>query len=212
MAGFVGTGKKIVAIGRNYVKHAMELNNPVPSEPFWFLKPTTSYVTAGKPVIIPRGVDEIHHEVELGVVIGRGGKNIKSEEALSHVAGYCLAFDMTVRTWQDKAKQKGLPWTACKGFDSSLPVGSFLHKDLVKDPSNLTLWCKVNQVERQRGSTSLMIFPIPQLISAISSVHTLEEGDLILTGTPEGVGPVRRGDVLQGGIEELDVKVEFQVE
>eukprot|EP00873_Tetraselmis_striata_P026564 jgi/Tetstr1/446828/TSEL_034308.t1 len=206
-------GRKVVAIGRNYRLHAQELNNEVPTAPFWFLKPTSSYVRAGSPIVIPDRLEELHHETELGVVIGTPGRRIPASSAMEHVAGYCLALDMTARQWQAAAKAKGLPWTAAKGFDTSLPVGDFIDKGAVADPHALTLWCAVNGDMRQRGSTSGMLFSVPQLIAAVSAVHTLEAGDLILTGTPEGVGPVRRGDVITAGIEGHDAAgVSFNVE
>ncbi|KAG6836789.1 hypothetical protein H0H93_003210 [Arthromyces matolae] len=121
-ATFVQRGKKIVAIGRNYAAHAKELNNPTPKEPFFFLKPTTSYVESGGRVEIPRGIIA-HHEVELGLVIGKGGRNISEANATSHVAGYTLAVDMTARNLQDKVKKAGLPWSAAKGFDTFTPIG-----------------------------------------------------------------------------------------
>mmetsp|Transcript_8486 Transcript_8486/g.20377 ORF Transcript_8486/g.20377 Transcript_8486/m.20377 type:complete len:130 (+) Transcript_8486:416-805(+) len=128
------------------------------------------------------------------------------------VGGYCLALDMTARRWQSEAKALGLPWTASKAFDTSLPHGIFLHTSSVSDPMNLTLWLKVNGVEKQRGNTQQMIWSIPELISAVTEVHTLEVGDLLLTGTPAGVGPVRRGDQITAGIEELGYKMSFRVE
>jgi len=199
MSNFLRSGKKIVAIGRNYVEHAKELNNAVPKEPFFFLKPTTSYVTTGGKVEIPRGT-VVHHEVELGVIIGRGGRDITSQQALSHIAGYALAIDMTARNMQDAVKKKGLPWAAAKGFDTFTPISQFIPVDSVPDPHNLRLWLKIDGETRQDGTTADMIFPIPRLIEHVSSIMTLEEGDLLLTGTPSGVGPVRPGDNITAGL------------
>lgn len=193
MAAFVRNGKKIVAIGRNYVDHVKELNNAIPKEPFFFLKPTTSYLPSGGNVEIPRGIIA-HHEVELGLVIGKGGRDISQENADSHIAGYALAVDMTARNFQDEVKKKGLPWSAVKGFDTFTPISSFVPKSEVTDPHNLKLWLKVNGQFKQNGVTSHMIFRIPRLIEHISSIMALEEGDLILTGTPSGVGPLSIGD------------------
>ncbi|KAG6888370.1 hypothetical protein C0992_008672 [Termitomyces sp. T32_za158] len=192
-AAFVQRGKKIVAIGRNYAAHAKELNNPTPKEPFFFLKPTSSYVPSGGCVEIPRGIIA-HHEVELGLVIGKGGRDIPHTTAPTHVAGYTLAVDMTARNLQDKVKKMGLPWSAAKGFDTFTPIGPFIPKSTVPDPHSLRLSLKINGVLKQDGVTSDMIFRIPRLIEHISSIMTLEEGDLILTGTPEGVGQVVPGD------------------
>lgn len=208
---FATLGRKVVAIGRNYRMHAEELKNPVPSAPFWFLKPPSAYVLPGASIVLPEGVESIHHEVELGVVVGRRCKNVDEQHALDNVAGYCVALDMTARCWQDAAKKKGLPWTAAKGFDTSLPVGPFIPASNVPDPMALTLWCRVNGVMRQRGTTADMLFSVPQLISVVSKVHTLEEGDLLLTGTPAGVGPVAAGDSIEVGIEELATTASFSI-
>ncbi|KAF9495809.1 hypothetical protein BDN71DRAFT_1488768 [Pleurotus eryngii] len=208
-------GKQIVAIGRNYAEHAKELNNKVPKEPFFFLKPTSSYVFNGGNVEIPDGI-VAHHEVELGVVIGRTGRDVSQADAESLIAGYALAVDMTARNLQDQVKKRGLPWSAAKGFDTFTPIGEFIAKSAIQDPHNLNLalkvcsqaglWCahvnatatlKINGVVKQDGSTSDMIFQIPQLIEHITSIMTLAPGDLILTGTPSGVGPVAAGDQIE---------------
>ncbi|KAJ7080424.1 hypothetical protein B0H15DRAFT_857080 [Mycena belliarum] len=196
MATFARQGRKIVAIGRNYAEHIKELNNTAPKEPFFFLKPTTSYVSSGGKVEIPSGIIA-HHEVELGVVIGKGGRDIAQADAESHVAGYALAVDMTARNLQDQVKKRGLPWSAAKGFDSFTPIGSFIPKDKIPDPYSLNLSLKINGAFKQNGSTADMIFKIPRLIEHISSIMTLEEGDLVLTGTPSGVGQVSPGDSVQ---------------
>ncbi|KAI0797487.1 hypothetical protein C8Q75DRAFT_738347 [Abortiporus biennis] len=192
-AAFARQGKKIVAIGRNYVDHVKELKNAVPKEPFFFLKPTTSYLPSGGKLEIPRGI-LAHHEVELGVVIGKGGRDITQTEAESHIAGYALAVDMTARNLQDEVKKKGLPWSAAKGFDGFTPISSYIPKSAVSDPHSLKLQLKINGAIKQDGSTSDMLFRIPRLIEHVSSIMTLEEGDLILTGTPAGVGAVVPGD------------------
>jgi len=163
-------------------------------------------------VKIPQGLDTIDYETELAVVIGKTAKDVPPEAAMQHVGGYCLTLDMTARQWQTEAKAKKLPWTAAKCFDTSLPHGSFVPFEEIRDPHDLTLWLCVNGEEKQRGNTSHMIFHIPELLSVISRVHTLEPGDLILTGTPAGVGPVRRGDVMTAGIEELKLSMRFPVD
>ncbi|KAI6103592.1 hypothetical protein EDD16DRAFT_1561073 [Pisolithus croceorrhizus] len=192
-AQFVRRGRKIVAIGRNYSEHIKELGNTRPKEPFFFLKPTTSYVSSGGKIEIPRGIIA-HHEVELGLVIGKGGREISPEAAESHIAGYALAIDMTARNMQDEVKKKGLPWSAAKGFDTFTPIGAFIPKSTILDPHDLRLSLKINGITKQNGTTADMIFRIPLLIEHISSIMTLEEGDLVLTGTPSGVGPVAPGD------------------
>ncbi|TFY63155.1 hypothetical protein EVJ58_g3406 [Rhodofomes roseus] len=184
---------QIVAIGRNYAEHIKELSNDAPKEPMFFLKPTTSYLPSGGNVEIPRGV-AAHFEVELGLVVGRTGRDITQAEADSHIAGYALAVDMTARNMQDVVKKKGHPWSAVKGFDTFTPISTYIPKSAVSDPNNLQLTLKVNGVTKQDGNTNQMIFKIPRMVEHISSIMTLESGDLVLTGTPSGVGPLAPGD------------------
>ncbi|XP_071807491.1 oxaloacetate tautomerase FAHD1, mitochondrial-like [Asterias amurensis] len=202
LSRFVETGRKIVCVGRNYAAHASELGNPLPAEPLIFLKPTTAFITEGTPIKAPPGCKNLHHEVELGVVISQPGSNIPESSAMDHVGGYALALDMTARDFQDAIKKKGAPWTLAKMFDTSCPVSGFLAKEKIPDPQNLQLWLKVNGETRQDGNTKDMIFTIPILLSYISKYITLQEGDLILTGTPSGVGPVSSGDVITCGLRE----------
>ncbi|KAL1761337.1 hypothetical protein FB107DRAFT_255191, partial [Schizophyllum commune] len=190
---------QIVAIGRNYAEHIKELNNAAPKEPFFFLKPTSSYISSGGKLEIPRGVIA-HHEVELGLVIGQRARDVKQADAHSVIAGYALAVDMTARNVQDAVKKKGLPWSTAKGFDTFTPVGDFIVKSAVANPDDLRLWLKVNGAFKQNGTTADMIFKIPRLIEHITSIMTLEEGDLVLTGTPSGVGPVNPGDKIECGL------------
>ncbi|KAI4364457.1 hypothetical protein MLD38_020547 [Melastoma candidum] len=203
-------GTKIVAVGRNYVAHAKELGNPVPKEPVLFLKPTSSYVTDGGTIEVPHPLESLHHEVELAVVIGRKARDVAESAAMDHVAGYAVALDMTAREIQASAKAAGLPWTVAKGQDTFTPISSVLDKSAVPDPDNLELWLKVDDEVKQKGSTSDMMFKIPYLVSHISSIMTLFEGDVILTGTPEGVGPVKIGQRITAGITGL-IDVHFNV-
>jgi len=212
LARFVELGKKIIGIGRNYAAHAKELGNEAPSKPFFFLKPTTSYVTPPNLIEIPTG-SEVHHEVELGVVIGAKGKNIPVERALDYIGGYALALDLTCRTSQAEAKAKSLPWSEAKGRDGFCPVGTFLTKSQIPNPNDVTIGLRVNDATRQLDTTAKMIFNVQQLISHVSTVMTLEPGDLILTGTPKGVGPIVPGDVLLAfipGVYEMKFKVVAQ--
>ncbi|KAI9278843.1 hypothetical protein BDA99DRAFT_16928 [Phascolomyces articulosus] len=197
---FLTQGKKIVAIGRNFSEHAKELGNAVPKSPFFFLKPTSSYLPNGGTVEIPTGC-KVHHEVELAVVIGKDGRDYQPSEAMDYVAGYALAIDMTARNLQTEAKTKGLPWSASKGFDTFTPISEFIPKEKITDPSNVDLWLKVNDTFRQNGNTRDMIFEIPMLLSYVSSIMKLETGDVILTGTPSGVGPIHAGDVIKAGLK-----------
>lgn len=207
---FGSFGKKIVAVGRNYRDHAAELGNPVPTTPLIFLKPTSSYLEEGKPIIIPQGCTELHHEVELGVVIGKAGHHISEADAMSHVAGYALALDMTARDFQTAAKKSGSPWTLAKGYDTFCPISKFITKDDLKDPTNARIWLQVNGAMKQDGNTRDMVFSIPNLIGYISNVMSLDPGDLILTGTPSGVGPVKPGQTITAGLADL-IEMTFPV-
>ncbi|KAK7264657.1 hypothetical protein RJT34_32267 [Clitoria ternatea] len=202
---------KIVAVGRNYAAHAKELGNAVPKEPVLFLKPTSSYLQNGGTIQIPHNEGSLHHEVELAVVIAKKARDVPESSAMDYVAGYALALDMTARDLQASAKSAGLPWTLAKGQDTFTPISSILPKTTVPNPDDLELWLKVDEEIRQKGSTKDMIFKIPFLISHISSVMTLFEGDVILTGTPPGVGPVKEGQTITAGITGL-VDVQFSVE
>lgn len=195
--------KKIIGIGWNYAKHAAELGNKVPTEPVFFLKPPSSflYQSSGRPIEMPSFSTNVHHEIELGVVIGpskRKLRNVSEADALKHVSHYCLALDMTCRDLQMAAKKAGAPWSLSKGLDTFCPVGELIPASKVHDASSLRLKLFVDDLVRQDGSTADMVFKIPKLISYLSSVMTLEEGDLILTGTPEGVGRVLANQKLRG--------------
>jgi len=209
-ARFAEIGRKIVAVGRNYKEHAAELGNAVPELPLLFMKPASSYILEGTPIKIPKGCSSLHHEIELGIVIGQKGSDISEGNAMNYVAGYVLALDMTARDFQNAAKKKGHPWDMAKGFDTSCPVSKFIPKEAIPDPHDIELWCKVNGVLKQKGNTNDMIFRIPYLISYISQYFTLEPNDVILTGTPAGVSGVNAGDVIQGGLSNL-VEFEFKV-
>ncbi|KAM6155977.1 oxaloacetate tautomerase FAHD1, mitochondrial [Rhynchocyon petersi] len=211
MSRFWEWGKNIVCVGRNYAEHAREMKSAPPSEPLLFLKPSSAYAPEGSPILMPAHSRELHHELELGVVLGRRGRAVPQAAAMDYVAGYALCLDMTARDVQEECKKKGLPWTLAKGFTASCPVSAFVPKDKVPDPHKLRLWLKVNGELRQEGETSSMIFSIPYIISYISKIMTLEEGDLILTGTPKGVGPVNEHDEIQAGIDGV-VTMRFKVE
>ncbi|XP_068746948.1 uncharacterized protein [Montipora capricornis] len=197
---FIEFGRKIVGVGRNFREHAAELGNPVPRTPLIFLKPPSSYLRQGGEIKIPPGCNQLHHEVELAVVIGKTGVSILESDAMDHVGGYALALDMTARDIQDAAKKKGWPWTFAKGFDTALPISEFVPKAEIPDPNSVHLWLKVDGQIKQDGNTQDFIFKIPYLISYISQNMTLEEGDLILTGTPQGVSAVRPGQTIVCGL------------
>ncbi|KAG5882435.1 hypothetical protein JTB14_025241 [Gonioctena quinquepunctata] len=206
---FVDNGKKIIGIAANYKSLLRILNRPMPKVPEIFIKPTTSYIREGESIIIPKGFS-VNQEVELGVIIGRKAKGVSEDEAIDHIGGYCVALDMTATCKMKEARSTGGSWTLGKGFDTATPVSKFIPKSHIKDPHNVTLWCSVNKTRLQNGSTADLAFNIPQLISFISRYITLEPNDLILTGSPPGMGPVRKGDVINGGIEDL-IEVEFKV-
>ena len=189
--------RKIIGIGRNFAEHAKELGHSVPTEPMIFLKPPSSIVTSPGKIEIPSGCD-VHHEIELGVIIGKGGRNIKASDAMKHISGYTLALDMTARNLQNLARKNGDPWTICKGYDTFTAVGEFIEKSSVQNPNNLQLKLTVNKNVKQDGNTKDMIFDLPKLIEYVSRIMTLNPNDLILTGTPSGVGSVLAGQVLKG--------------
>ncbi|XP_014271460.1 oxaloacetate decarboxylase, mitochondrial [Halyomorpha halys] len=206
---FYSFGKKIVGAGLNFRSVVKERRLSEPSEPVVFLKPTSSYLLDGQPIQIPVGF-EVHHEIELGVIIGQKCKNIKPNEANNYIGGYCLALDLTAKNLMDISRSKGLPWTFGKGFDGACPISSAITSDCLSYPDDVRLWCSINGVIKQDCRTSDMIFPIPHLLSYISKYMTLEPYDLILTGSPAGTGPIKKGDVIQGGLEDI-LHIKFYV-
>ena len=190
-----------------------ELNNTRPKQPFFFLKPSSSILPPRSgPILAPKGVN-LHYEVELGCIIGKEVRDLPEDDtALDAIEAYCLSIDMTARNVQEEAKKKGLPWSIAKGFDTFCPVSEVIPKASIPDPHNLDLSLMVNDQIRQSDNTNLMLFQIPRQLSDISKVMTLEKGDLILTGTPKGVGPVKVGDVMKavlssGGKELASIEV-----
>lgn len=192
---------RLFCIGRNYAAHAAEMKSPMPEIPMVFLKPSTALIRNNGVVELPLQSDEVHHEVELVVVIGKKGKHINESQAADHVEGYAVGLDMTARDIQAKAKKKGHPWSVAKGFDTFAPLGDFVPKSAVNDPQNLGIKLLINGVTRQSGNTRDMHFSVHELIAYCSTIFTLLPGDLIYTGTPEGVGPVHDGDKLEASIE-----------
>lgn len=195
---------KILCLGRNYRAHAAELNNTVPEAPMYFAKvPSTLLPHAGN-IRIPAGIGRVDHELELALVMGKRGVNIPENKAMEYVAGYTIANDVTAREMQREEQKKGRPWTLAKGMDTFCPLGPWLvPADDIADPHQLTLELKVDGEVRQKGSTADMVYGIPELIAYISRFMTLEPGDIMLTGTPEGVGPILPGNRLEGSIEGL---------
>ncbi len=187
---------KILCIGRNYAEHIKELGNETPEAPVIFTKPATSVIGDGGAIVIPPYSRDCHHEAELALLIGLEGKAISPAGALEYVAGYGVAIDLTLRDVQAELKKKGLPWDIAKGFDTACPLSEFVPAARVKDPQDLQIRLTVNDELRQDGNTRMMIHPVAAIISYISGIFTLEPGDVILTGTPAGVGPIRSGDRL----------------
>lgn len=201
---------KIIAIGRNYIDHAKELNNPVPTEPVVFLKPDTALVKGNKPFFHPDFSEDIHHEVEIVLKICKVGKNIEERFAHRYYDELTVGIDFTARDLQQKAKEKGLPWEKAKAFDHSAPVGRFLPVSTLPDPKSIRFNLDINGKRVQEGDTADMIFPFDFLVAYVSRFFTLQMGDLIFTGTPAGVGPVKRGDRLVAGIGG-EVLLDFEV-
>lgn len=191
---------KIVCLARNYAEHARELGNETPAAPVLFMKPASSVIGDGDTVRIPDYSQECHYEIELALLIGMQARNVTADKALEHVAGYGVSIDMTLRDVQNQLKAKGLPWEIAKGFDTACPLSDFVPAEAVADPHNLNLKLAVNGEARQNGSSADMINRVPQIIAHISAIFTLEPGDVILTGTPAGVGQVRAGDVMTAEI------------
>lgn len=183
---------KIVCVGRNYVAHAAELGNEVPTEPLLFLKPPSALIRVGEPIVLPPDAGRVDFEGEIGVVIGRRASHVTQADAMAFVEGFLPVNDVTARELQRKDSQ----WSRAKGFDTFCPIGEMVPVKEVK-LDQLSVVSRVNGEERQRGSASQMVFSIPFLISYISRIMTLEPGDLLATGTPEGVGPLVAGDVVE---------------
>jgi 2-keto-4-pentenoate hydratase/2-oxohepta-3-ene-1,7-dioic acid hydratase in catechol pathway len=188
---------KIVCVGRNYIEHAKEQKAEVPEVPLLFLKPPSSLIGPNASIVLPPQSQRVEHEAELAVVIGRRGRWISPEEALDYVLGYTIANDITARDLQRRDGQ----WTRGKGFDTFCPVGPWIETEF--DPADGVITCSVNGEMRQMASTRDMVFNVRQLIAFTSSIMTLEPGDLLLTGSPAGVGPLTPGDVVEVTIEGL---------
>ena len=195
---------RIYCVGQNYSKHMREMgSNPERDAPFFFSKPADAVCRHGSNISYPPATKNLHHEIELVVAIGMKGINIPTTEALNHVFGYTVGLDLTRRDLQQEAKKKGRPWSVAKGFDNSAPC-SVIHKvDEVGHLEQGKITLNVNGEIRQQGDISEMIWSIPEIISILSGYFELCPGDLIFTGTPEGVGPLNRGDILEGEVEQL---------
>jgi fumarylpyruvate hydrolase len=207
--------RRIYCVGRNYVEHAQEMGFTGREPPFFFLKPADAAVVveAGKTATMayPSLTKNFHHEIELVACIGKGGKNIKAADAKKHIFGYAVGLDMTRRDLQGEMKKQGRPWCIGKGFDQSAPIGPITPAEQAGDIENAEIWLQVNGQDRQRSNVSKLIWNIGETIEHLSAAWELQPGDLIYTGTPEGVAAVVAGDALVGGVKGLtDISVKVQ--
>jgi len=192
---------KIICIGRNYASHIEELKNEKPSEPVVFLKPDSAILLKQHPFVIPEFSEDVHHEIELIVKISKVGKYIEPKFAHKYYDEISVGIDFTARDLQAKLKEKGLPWEKAKAFDGSAVIGDFLPKSQFVSLENVNFELKNNTVEVQKGNSSMMMWNIDELVSYVSQFFTLKIGDIIFTGTPEGVAAVKSDDVLEGFLE-----------
>jgi acylpyruvate hydrolase len=193
---FFGNGR-VFCIGRNYVEHIRELSNAMPTKPIFFIKPATCLVRPGENIHFPKHGNELHHEVEVVVQICREGKVRTEEEARSFIGFITLGLDLTLRDVQDEQKKKGLPWEIAKAFEQSSPLGNFIPCDKSIDLHDISFNCKVNGVEKQQGNTSHMMISIEKQLVELSKIWSLQPGDMVYTGTPAGVGPLKIGDTIE---------------
>ena len=201
---------KVICIGRNYLQHAKELNNPVPDKPVVFSKPETALLKNNKPFYYPEFSNDIHYEVEIVIKINQTGKHIKEHFAHKYFDEISIGLDLTARDIQKECKEKGHPWERAKAFDHAAVIGSFVSKKCFPDLNDINFHLDLNQKRVQAGNTSQMLFPIHSILSDVSKFITLKKGDFIYTGTPAGVGPLKVGDHLEAYIEDkklLDCKI-----
>jgi fumarylpyruvate hydrolase len=197
---------RIYCVGRNYADHAREMgHDPDREPPFFFMKPASAIVTDGANMQYPSLSNDVHHEIEMVVAIGKGGSNIAADKALEHVYGYGVGLDMTRRDLQGEAKKMGRPWDTGKAFDQSAPCSAIVPVALCGHPSQGSIRLMVNGEVRQEGDLNQLIWNVPDTIAYLSTLFTLQPGDLIFSGTPAGVGPIKKGDVLEGEVAGLPV-------
>ena len=197
---------RIYCVGRNYADHAREMgHDPDREPPFFFMKPASAIVTDGANMQYPSLSNDVHHEIEMVVAIGKGGANIPADKALDHVYGYGVGLDMTRRDLQGEAKKMGRPWDTGKAFDQSAPCSALVPVAECGHPSKGSIRLMVNGEVRQEGDLNQLIWNVPDTIAYLSTLFTLQPGDLIFSGTPAGVGPIKKGDVLEGEVVGLPV-------
>ena len=193
---------KIICIGRNYIEHAKEMKSPLPDAPIFFMKHEACIVRNNRPFFYPNFSKEIHHEVEIVIKISRLGKKIEKRFAHRYYDEVGIGIDFTARDLQEKARQKGLPWEIAKAFDNSAPISRFIPKQKFPDINEIPFRLDINGTTIQKANTKEMIFSVDEIISYVSGFITFKTGDLVFTGTPSGVGPVKIGDHLEAYIEE----------
>ena len=202
---------RIYCVGRNYAEHAIEMgHDPNREAPFFFQKNPDTLVPSGGTFPYPDASKDVHHELEMVVALKSGGKDIAQDKALAHVFGYAVGLDMTRRDLQGEAKKLGRPWEVGKAFESAAPCSEIVPASAIGHPAQGAVWLKVNGEPRQKGDLNQLIWKVPEMIAYLSGLFELRAGDLIFSGTPAGVGPVKRGDVLHGGVDgvgELKVTV-----
>src|SRR3954463_3314683 len=193
---------RIYCVGRNYAEHAREMgHDPDREPPFFFMKPADAIVLSGATIPYPQVTTDLHHEIEMVAAIGKGGADIPVEKALEHVFGYGVGLDMTRRDIQGEAKKMGRPWEMGKSFDESAPISALKPASAVGHPAKGAIWLKVNGQVKQQGDLAMQIWSVPEQINYLSSLITLQPGDLIFSGTPAGVGPIKAGDKLEGHVD-----------
>lgn len=202
---------KIVCVGQNYAAHIKEMNSKKTGDPVLFLKPSTALIKEGTKIVLPAFSHEVHHEVELALLVGKKAKNVSADQWQNYITGAGIALDLTLRDLQRQAKDRGLPWSVSKGFDGACPISSFLPLNEVVNIQNLDITLTVNGEIRQKGNTADMIWNIAELIAYITTVFTLLPGDIVLTGTPAGVSKLEHGDVLDASITHLG-RIYFEVQ
>jgi fumarylpyruvate hydrolase len=198
--------RRIYCVGRNYAAHAREMGtDPSREAPFFFTKPADAVVASGQAVPYPPRTQNFHHEIELVVAIGQRAKNVAVGDANRHIWGYAVGNDLTRRDLQLQARDKGRPWDTGKAFDHSAVISPLHSASKIGHIKNGRIWLNVNSTKRQESDIDLLIWSVPEIVAELSTLFTLEPGDLIFTGTPEGVGPLQSGDLVEGGIDGLDV-------
>ena len=194
---------KLICLARTYKKHAEEMHTDVTDDPLLFLKPASSVIFNDESIIIPSMSQCLHHEVELGIVIGKKCRNVLQQDALDYVLGYLIALDITARDIQTEAKKNGWPWSIAKGFDTFAPISEVVLKEELPNPNNIDISLKINGEIRQSSNTNHMVYSVERIIEFISEIMTLEKGDLIMTGTPEGVGEIATDDILEAELGDI---------